>query len=299
MLEALLLTKKAATGPTGGFALFAGGLNQTTGVLNKTQAYGYADNTMMLGTTLTSARYQMGGVGTATYAYFMGGYTSPEGSKVDRYKFGDNTVSARTALTTGKFGYGSAGNSTRGLLIAGAQSNGNASTNAIEKITYAAETHTNHSAAYVSWGLAAAGNETLAVYGGGYAYSAVSTLTYVYTHASDSSAGGPALGVGRHNTAAMGNANVAVFGGGYGPLASTDVITYSNSTRAAGTALGLARNYAAGAGKTDIGIFAGGLDSNTTYTDKYTYSGNVRVAGTALNTSVTMTAGVSSVPGGF
>jgi alpha-tubulin suppressor-like RCC1 family protein len=137
--------------------------------------------------------------------------------------------------------------------------------------------------------LAAAGNSTRGIFGGGYIGTAIVAVTDKYTYSGDTCVAGTSLGIGRSALAAAGNSTQGIFGGGFtgGTLtAMTDKYTYSSDTRVAGTALGTARDSLAAAGNSTQGIFGGGYISTVTaVTDKYTYSTDAVAGGTVLGTA--------------
>jgi hypothetical protein len=103
--------------------------------------------------------------------------------------------------------------------------------------------------------LAATGNSTVGIFGGGYPYTA---YTDKYTYSGDTVAAGTVLGQARYGLAATGNATVGIFGGGgnnsSGYSAYTDKYTYSGDAVAAGTVLGQARYILAACSSTANGL---------------------------------------------
>ena len=169
---------------------------------------------------------------------------------------------------------------------------GGAGLNTTEKYTYANDVVASGTSLGTARGLlAAVGNNTQGIFGGGNPYTAV---TDKYTYSGDTRVAGTSLGTAREGLAAAGNSTLGIFGGGKVTdstpyyTAVTDKYTYSSDAVTSGTVLGTAREGLAAAGNSTLGIFGGGGSSFTSYwavTDKYTYSGDTRVAGTALGTA--------------
>ena len=105
--------------------------------------------------------------------------------------------------------------------------------------------------------LAATGNSTVGIFGGGYTGSN-SNYTDKYTYASNAVAAGSVLGVAMQALAATGNDTVGIFGGGQSSAGSasnyTDKYTYSSNAVAAGSVLGVAR-YSLAAASSSPGGF--------------------------------------------
>ncbi len=140
---------------------------------------------------------------------------------------------------------------------------------------------------YSADSLAAAGNSTIGVFGGG-SPGPLST-TSIYTYLSNTTAVGANLTYSADLLAATGNSTLGVFGGGFnGPvyLSTTSIYTYSSNTTAARTDLTYSIYGLAAAGNSTIGVFGGGYASSTLSTTSiYTYSSNTTAAGTDLTYS--------------
>ena len=105
------------------------------------------------------------------------------------------------------------------------------------------------------YGLAATGNSTVGIFGGGYS-DTYSNYTDKYTYSDDTRVAGTLLGLARSGLAATGNSTVGIFGGGYGGGYSnyTDKYTYSSNSRVAGTVLSTTLNSLAACSATANGL---------------------------------------------
>jgi hypothetical protein len=102
----------------------------------------------------------------------------------------------------------------------------------VAKYIYVDDTITSIGLARYS--LAACGNYTLGIFGGG----ATTKYTDKYTYLNNTVVAGTVLGLGRYLLTACGNSTVGIFGGGYSTLTKyTDKYTYSNNTVVPGTLL--------------------------------------------------------------
>jgi hypothetical protein len=93
--------------------------------------------------------------------------------------------------------------------------------------------------------LAATGNATVGIFGGGDYTDAANPTDYtdIYTYSGNGRTSGTVLGLARYALAATGNATVGIFGGGLAGgnsfSTNTDIYTYPSNSRTTGAALGL------------------------------------------------------------
>ena len=143
---------------------------------------------------------------------------------------------------------------------------------------------------YTADWLAATGNLTEGVFGGGYNSAYLST-TCIYNYSANTTVAGTNLTYTADWLAATGNSTEGVFGGGYNGttfFSTTSIYNYSANTTIAGINLTYAANGLAATGNSIEGVFGGGYNSSTlsSTTSIYNYSANTTIAGTNLTHGV-------------
>ena len=170
----------AATGNTSA-SYFAGGAS-TSQIKSSVERIQYGNDTadMTFKGPLTSARYQLMGIGNKNFGYFAGGKPAPEKTTVDRIDYSNDspTAVAKGPLSQTRGQAGTAGNGDFGYIAGGDGGSGAIST--IDRIDYANDTNTATPKGLLSRNirlLGGTGSADVGYFGGGYdGSSPVSTV---------------------------------------------------------------------------------------------------------------------------
>lgn len=201
----------------------------------------YSANALAAGSSLTQGLTAPAGSSTATKSYIIGGYKPGYVlmQSVLKYTYVSDVQLAARSLIFAKVSAAAVGTNDFYLVAAGTEASGGTKTS--EKHMIAADTN----AAGTSLGkvriiLAACGNQSMGLFGGG--ANAMTNYTDRYMYASDAVSPGTVLGLARHALAATGNAMGGIFTGGSVTLTYTDKYVYSADTVTPGTALTIGRH---------------------------------------------------------
>jgi hypothetical protein len=291
-----------------GFALFGGGINNSSAYIATTNAYTYPTNVVTSGTSLGQSRNQLGAASNHTTGVFGGGETTGNTSSnyIDIYTFSNNSIVAgSTTNFTARIDLSAAGNATVAMF-------GSASgTTSTSLFTYGTSTFaTGTTAPTAIEGYAAIGNSTDGFFAGGDLSGILTTIRdYNYSGATWSTPSAT-LSTAVWLLAAIGTTTAGYYAGGQttgsgsSAIHNVQKLTYSPAAVTAGTNLGQVQTQLSGGSNTVNGVVGAGYSSGlnqTTATWTYTFSGDTVAAGTNLNfaSAPSEQACCSSNPGGF
>jgi hypothetical protein len=272
----------------GSYGYFAGEGN-TTGTRIDRVDYSNDTATASVRSSISVARYFLGGTGNSNFGYIGGGRTpgaGPTYTRVDRIDYSNDSanVSIRTPLTSASYKTGF-GNINFGYF---AHSQGGVN---IDKIDYSNDTNVvSKSVLYrPAYYRASTGNNNFGYIHEGLNTSPTpgpSTLIERIDYSNDeanSSIRGP-LSLARYSLGATGNSNFGYFGGGATPGASVTVdrIDYSNDTATASVRgpLSLGVIGLAATGNSNFGYFGCGTPGTRSTVDRIDYSNDTASAST-------------------
>lgn len=309
--------------PGAGSAIFGGGESNYDST-DITSVYNYAANSSLAGSNLTYRGSNLAAAGNSIVGVFGSG--SSYGSYVSStslYTYSTNLATQGTNLSALGVGLAAAGNSIIGIFGLGytlndTDYNYNYSS-AISIYTYSSNiVSAGTNLTFNAENSAAAGNETEAVFAGGY-YNQYLNTSSIYSYLTNIAVAGVNLTYLSEELAACGNSTLGVFGGGYTDnngdyyeLSSvTSIYTYVSNVTQTGGSLTYSFNRGAAAGDSVIGVFGGGYGvansisvygSGSSYEDYteisttsiYIYSSNSSMAGANLTYSSFSLAAVSN-----
>lgn len=290
-----------------GYALVIGGNRYPTlpWAFSSIEKFSFVSHAVSAGQSMAVTRGNLGALGTKTHAIAIGGINDVSSLQTtEKYNFAANTVTYGPNLSTANWGHVGAGNSTIGIL------NGAYGTvSSVIRYTYSSDTMSTSGTGttYSCRSGAGAGNETVAIFAGGY-YDPLGSpylnTAKTYTYASDVVSNASSLTELKAQPGGAGTSTDAYFFGGSLPSS-----TYSNKrekyslstyTNSAANSLANARGYTSSAGDVTKIVTSGGESSspyNSAYTDVYIIASDTSSASSLLSTGKRYTAGVSTTPG--
>lgn len=289
----------------GDYALFGGGYaNSVANGKVTTYKYGFSDNVMQNGTTLSVIRSSTpGAIGNREYGVFGGG--SGTGStaimSTDKYVYASDVRTVGGTLGSARYACGCFGNSVLGFMTRGFD--GSAFLKTSVKYTYATTV----------WGV---GSVYLAMAFGGMAFgndvvgvsvNGNGTAIDKYTYASGAvTAGGSLVAARTNNPACVGTIveGHSVYGQqGTGIVLTCEIYAYATSTTVVRDVVGAGKGSlnAGAAANGSIGVITGGQLSSVFFQDTsiYNFVDSSSVVGTLLSVPLASLAGISSVPANF
>jgi len=269
-------TSTTSSTQTNGQAIFGGG-GSSDSSLSVTSLYTYSSNATAAGQNLTYNSSGLAAAGNSTLGVFGGGgdVNGTTGVSITSlYTYSSNTTVSGTNLIYKKLSTAGTGNSVIGIFGGGFYGTSVYAPSNSDIYAYLASVtsiyiySTNISTVgvnltYSAGKLAAVGNSTLGVFGGGTTnVSASSTViplntTSIYSYSINSTSDGQHLTYDGGSLAAAGNSTLGVFGGGSGPLSTTSLYTYSSNTTTSSTNLTYNAYAIAGASSSTLGVFGG------------------------------------------
>jgi hypothetical protein len=227
----------------GQYAIFAGGTNSTSFPLSNTDKLTFSNLTIAVSTQLPIVRRSFAATSTDTFAYFATGISTGSehgltlATTSNKYNYSNDAIISG-ASTTRRSQTAAAGNLTFGVFDTGAK--GYYDIRAVEKYRYSNDTVSAGTFSPTSYSPAihaAAGNETFAIFAGGYLYGPL-TYTTKYTYSNDARISTTSLPVGMYEHCGFGNKALIIFT--HGDI--TRKFSLVNETYATGTKL-LASSY--------------------------------------------------------
>ena len=250
-----------------GFGIFGGGTCSKNSLSN-TSIYTYSNNTSVSGLVLAYQPPYTSATGIPSHSIFVG---SDYGNSVisvytSIYTYSNNTISQGTWLNNPySQQFTSAGNAVLGIFGGGSTANG------MPSATTTTYTYSNNAVAdsgnlvYYAKAVAASGNSTTAIFGGGITDLRASVNTSKYLYSSSSALAGTNLMHGTYALASAANSTVGVFGEGTtGGVPSSNIITtsvyvFSDDTVYASSYISnMVIDNGAATGDSAVGIFGGG-----------------------------------------
>lgn len=291
-----------------GFALIIGGNRNPTlpSALSSIERFSFVSHSVSAGQSMASARANLGALGTKTHAIAIGGWTDTAVLQTtEKYNFSSNTVAYGPNLSTANWGHVGAGNSTIGIL-----NGAYGTTSSVIRYTYSSDTMSTAGTGttYSCRSGAGAGNETVAIFAGGY-YDPLGApylnTAKAYVYATDVVSSASSLTENKAQPGGAGTRTDAYFfGGSLSPSSYSNkrekysLSTYTNS---AANSLANARGYTSSAGDVTKIVTSGGESTapqfNSTYNDVYIIASDTSSASSLLSTGKRYVAGASTTPG--
>lgn len=291
-------------------ALFAGGLNASSVLLQTTERYYLANNITASGASLSVSRRGLVASSNAAIGCIRGGNDTVGGANVvgttDRFTFASNSSSPGQALATAAY-YPAAHSISNVGCWAGGYNAGNLSNN--QKYTYSTDSNSSALALSVArYSLQGIGNQQYAWFCGGI-LAGVGYLQTVerYEFSSDAMSTRASLGgIENHSGASSGNNQFGIlyFGNANTANAKTTRYTFATEAQSSETNIRTISNGGAG-GNSICGVWALGGNSPgsgsgaVATSNVYVWSTSAISTGTSLTTARSETTGCGSEPGHF
>lgn len=273
-----------------GFAIFAAGIT-TTGVHSSTCKYTFSTNVAAAGAALSGPRTYSAACGTASDAVIAGSANTNVAS-TETYNYQTNAVASYASLHKGKYQLAAVSTGRIGLFVGGTLSGYTDVVSVVDKMDFSSDTMSSAKDLYLALtGIAAIGNKTTAVFGGGMTeQQTLVNNTYKVDYATDARSPGQALSTKSMGLATASNGTYGLFAcGTMGGIGSVMVNRYDFATGgiAQGTNLSTSKGWVAGTGDATHALFGGGKSSTTATAvakvDRYEYATGVLSNGTNLN----------------
>lgn len=299
MFELLGKRKKFSFTGGPGVGIFSGG--NAGSVVNYTDKYAYANDTVSVGASLITPTNYGAAAGNSSVGIFAAGYVSGSVSNiVNLYSHIDGAVIAGTNLAVARYDLAAIASNTTAYFNGGWGASGgysahtdkyNCSTNAVVAGSLLASSKYTHTGV---------SSTIFGLFVGGYAWGHLNAIEK-YTYSGDTVTAGTNLSVARGNLAGAGNTEFCVISGGDVSGDVVDKYIYSNNTMVSSVMLKTSAKFLAATGNNNIALFGGGMadSSRLKSTYKYGYSADAIAPGTSLGLNRADLSACSSSPGGF